>query len=250
MVASSTAFGYLLAHPSFSLNLSFSTVGVFFLACGAASINSIQEKVSDASYARTRNRPVASGKVSKKAAAIFALANTAIGLILLALCGNSLLPFFLGLAALTIYNFIYTPLKPISELSLLAGGISGALPPCIGWVAGQGNPFDPIIWAVMALFFLWQPPHFCLILLEYADDYRKKGRFTNLITRFSVARVKKIIAIWLLAFLSIILSLTILPGYLPHAIRLTLAAGGPVFVVIFLLYLFLCSSPRYERISL
>ena len=248
MVASSTAFGYLLVDPSFSLNLSFSTLGVFFLACGAASINSIQEKDSDASYTRTRNRPVASGKVSKKAASIFAFANIGVGLILLALCGDSLLPFFLGLAALIIYNCIYTPLKPLSELALLVGGISGALPPCIGWVSGQGDPFAPLIWAVMALFFLWQPPHFCLILLEYAEEYRKKDNFTNLITRFSVARVKNIIAIWLLAFLTIILSLTILPGVLPHSIRLTLATGGPVFVIIFLLYLFLCSTPRYKML--
>ncbi|MFT5726147.1 MAG: protoheme IX farnesyltransferase [Desulforhopalus sp.] len=246
MVAFSTLFGYFLIQPTVDLQLLKSFSGVFLLACGAASLNSIQEKVSDAAYKRTCRRPVATGQVSKHNASYFTAVNCVLGLMLLALCGNDLLPFFLGLAALIIYNFVYTPLKQFTEISLLAGGISGALPPAIGWTSGGGNIFDPLIWAVMALFFLWQPPHFCLILLEYAEDYRKKRQFTNLITRFSVARVKKIIAIWLLAFLTIVLSLTILPGYLSQSVRFALATGGPLFVALFLLHLFLCRAPRYK----
>lgn len=246
MVACSSAFGYLLAHPALSLNLLLSFFGVFFLACGAASINSVQEKDSDASYERTRNRPVATGEVSKMSATLFAFANCGVGLILLIFCANTLLPFFLGFTALGIYTLIYTPLKPLSEFALIPGGIAGALPPAIGWVSGQGALSAPLIWAVMALFFLWQPPHSCLILLEYSEDYRQKRRFKNLITLFSVARLKKIIAIWLLAFLTIILSLTILPGYLSQSVRLVLATGAPVFVAVFLLYLFLCRHPRYK----
>ena len=246
MVASSTLFGYFLIQPTFDLQLLQSFSGVFFLACGAASFNSIQEKTSDAAYKRTENRPVATGEISRKAAAFFAISNCAIGLILLLLCANNLLPFFLGLTALIIYNLIYTPLKQVSDLSLLLGGISGAIPPAIGWVSGGGDLSAPLIWAVMALFFLWQPPHFCLILLEYAEDYRKKQRFNNLITRFTIARVKNIIAIWLLAFLSTVLLLTLLPGYFSHSVRITLAAGGPIFVTLFLIHLFLSKTPRYK----
>jgi len=246
MVASSTFFGYFLVQPTVDLQLFKSFSGVFFLACGAASLNSIQEKASDAEYKRTCHRPVATGQVSKRKASYFTVVNCLLGLILLVLCGNNLLPFFLGVAALVIYNLIYTPLKQFTEISLLAGGISGALPPAIGWTSGGGNIFDPLIWAIMALFFLWQPPHFCLILLEYAEDYRKKRQFTNLITRFTVARVKKIIAIWLLAFLSIVLSLTILPGYLSQSVRFALATGAPIFVALFLLHLFLSRAPRYK----
>ena len=248
MVAASAGFGYFLVEPAGSLNLMLSFTGVFFLACGAASFNSFQEKESDAAYTRTCHRPVASGLISKQHAVYFAVTNCVIGLMLLVLCGNTLLPFLLGLTALSIYNLIYTPLKQVSEFSVLAGGISGAIPPAIGWTSGGGNLSDPLIWAVMALFFLWQPPHFCLILLEYAEDYRNKRQFTNLITRFSVSRVKKIIAIWLLAFLTILLSLTILPGYFSLSVRFILAAGGPVFVAVFLLYLFLNKNPHYKML--
>lgn len=248
MVGFSTALGYLLANPFFSLDLYMSSCGVFFLACGAASINSIQEKDADACYKRTRNRPVATGKVSPKAAALFAIINCTIGLSLLVFCGNALMPFFLGLAALGIYNVIYTPLKPISELAILPGTVSGVFPPFIGWISGHGQLFDPLIWTVMALFFLWQPPHFCLILLEYTEDGHQKHRFRNLVTRFTVKKVKKIIAIWLLAFLTIVLSLTALPGYLSQGIRFILAAGAPVFVTVFLIHLFLDKNPRYKML--
>jgi len=248
MVASSTSFGYLLAHPVFSQNLCFSTLGVFFLACGAASFNSVQEKDADAAYERTQNRPVASGQASMQTASLFAILNCVLGLTLLYFCGNNFLPLALGVASLIIYNLIYTPLKRISEFALIPGGISGALPPYIGWLSAGGEPSNPLILAVMALFFLWQPPHFCLILLEYAEDYRKKKRFQNLITRLTVGRVKRIIAIWLLAFLSVILLLTILPSFLSQGFRFTLALGGPAFIIGFLLYLFLCKTPRYKML--
>ena len=246
MVACSAAFGYFLARPAFSSDFLLNFFGVFFLACGAASFNSVQEKEADASYTRTRNRPIASGLISRKAASIFAVINCLLGLILLYFCAGNLLPMALGFVALVTYNLIYTPLKQVSEFALIPGGIVGAIPPYIGWTSAGGAPFAPLIWAVMALFFLWQPPHFCLILLQYAEDYRQKGNFTNLITRFSVSRVKKIIAIWLLSFLTIVLSLTVIPGFLSHTGRLILATGAPVFITGFLLYLFLNSNPRYK----
>ncbi len=248
MVASSSAFGYILTHPALSLNLILSTFGVFFLACGAASFNSVQEKDADAAYERTRNRPVASGQVSSQTASLFATLNCILGLLLLSFCGNNFLPLALGITSLIIYNLIYTPLKRVSEFALIPGGISGALPPYIGWLSGGGEPSNPLILAVMALFFLWQPPHFCLILLEYAEDYRKKKRFENLVTRFTVARVKRIIAIWLLGFLTVILFLTIVPSFLTQGIRFTLALGAPVFIAAFLLYLFLSKAPRYKML--
>lgn len=246
MVAASTAFGYLIAQPALNTQFILSFLGTFLLACGAASFNSIQEKDSDASYTRTCKRPVASGLISKQHATYFAVLNCTLGLLLLALIGNTLLPFFLGLAALIIYNFIYTPLKPYSEFALLPGGLSGALPPAIGWTSAGGQLGDPMILTVMALFFLWQPPHFCLILLEYADDYRKKGTFQNLITKIPADRVKRIIAVWLLAFLSVVLLLTILVHYLPQTVRFTLVACTPLFGAGFLFHLFRVKHPRYK----
>lgn len=248
MVSVSAGFGYLLTNPALSHNFWLTFFGVFFLACGAASFNSVQEKDADAAYERTKHRPVASEQVSIKTASLFATLNCALGLTLLYFCGNNFFPLALGIASLVIYNLIYTPLKRISEFALIPGGISGALPPYIGWLSAGGDPSNPLILAVMALFFLWQPPHFCLILLEYAEDYRTKKRFQNLVTKLTVARVKRIIAIWLLAFLSVILLLTILPSFLSQGFRFTLALGGPAFIIGFLLYLFLCKTPRYKML--
>lgn len=246
MVACSTAFGYLLTSPTFTLHFTYSFFGVFFLACGAASFNSIQEKDTDANYKRTCHRPVAMGTISSYHATIFSCICCGAGLLLLTFSGDNMLPFFLGLLALIIYNLVYTPLKTKSEFALIPGGLSGALPPYIGWISAGGAAFHPLIWAVMALFFLWQPPHFCLILLEYADDYRNKRSFHNLITKLSKKRVKRIIAVWLLAFLSTILLFTTLPEFLSTTARFTLAVGATIFVTLFLVHLFLSKSPKYK----
>jgi len=246
MVAFSSAFGYFLAQPTLNTQFILSFTGVFFLACGAASFNSIQEKESDAAYTRTCKRPVASGLISTQQATFFAIANCTLGLVLLTLCSATLLPFFLGLAAIIIYNFIYTPLKPYSEFALLPGGLSGSLPPAIGWTSGGGQLSDPMILTVMALFFLWQPPHFCLILLEYAEDYRKQSTFQNLITKIPADRVKRIIAVWFLAFLSVVLLLSILVHYLPQSVRFALVACTPLFGAGFLFHLFRVKHPRYK----
>lgn len=246
MVACSTAFGYLLARPSFNSHFTYSFLGVLFLACGAAAFNSIQEKDSDANYQRTCHRPVAKGVISSQHAVIFAIICCIAGLLLLALSGDNLMPFVLGVVSLIIYNLIYTPLKKQSSFALIPGGISGAIPPYIGWISGGGATFHPLIWAVMALFILWQPPHFCLILLEYADDYRQKRNAHNLITKLSKKRVKRIITVWLLAFLSILLLFTTLPDFLSTPARFALVIGALIFVSVFLAHLFHSKTPRYK----
>lgn len=246
MVGLSSGFGYFLAKPAFSPDLLLTTLAVFLLSCGAAAFNSLQEKETDAKYERTRHRPIVTGSISEQTALIFAITNCCAGSVILLLSGNTLVPFLLGLSALIIYNLVYTPLKPISEFALIPGGIAGALPPYIGWTSGGGYLFEPMIWGVMALFFLWQPPHFCLILLEYASEYQGKHNLKNLITRFSANRIKKIIAIWLLSFMCTVLFLTVLPGFLPQSARVILVITAPVFVLLFLLHLFQSSSPRYR----
>ena len=248
MVSCSAGFGYFLASALFSQELLYSFVAVFFLSCGAATFNSIQEKEFDAKYERTRNRPIVTGSISERTALIFAIGSCFIGGAILLVSANTLMPFLLGLFALIIYNLIYTPLKSVSEFALIPGGIAGAIPPYIGWISGGGLPYEPLIWGIMALFFLWQPPHFCLILLEYAHEYEKKHTIKSLMSRFSANRVKKIIAIWLLSFTCTVLFLTVLPGFLPQPARITLVIMAPTFVILFLLHLFQSRSPHYKML--
>lgn len=246
MVGLSTAFGFHLYGQPAWVALAAAAVGVFLLACGAAALNSIQEKEYDATFERTRTRPLVTGALTVSEAYVAAAIAIGGGLSLLWLCCDSTVPMLLGITALVVYNGIYTPLKPYTEFSLIPGGISGALPPLIGWHAAGGSLTDPLIWAVMALFFLWQPPHFCLILLEYRNDRRKQKPYLNLATRFSTPRVKKIISIWLFSFTTVVLFFTWLPGLLSPPAKLALALAAPLFLTVFLYHLHVHQRPRYK----
>jgi protoheme IX farnesyltransferase len=104
----------------------------------------------------------------------------------------------LGLLAVLWYNGLYTPLKQKSAFAAIAGALVGAIPPILGWVSGEGNILDSKIWGVALFFFIWQVPHFWLLLLDFSRDYDKAG-LPSITKIFSTAQIKRIIFIWLLA---------------------------------------------------
>jgi protoheme IX farnesyltransferase len=112
--------------------------------------------------------------------------------------GSNLLALFLGLLNLIWYNVIYTPLKKISSLAIIPGSLIGAIPPMVGWVAGGGNIFDPQINLIAFFFFLWQIPHFWLLLLLFDKDYQKAG-FPTLTETFSKIQLSRITFMWVTA---------------------------------------------------
>lgn len=246
MVSLSAAFGYLIVSPVVTSGLLLMTGGVFFLACGAAGLNSIQERVSDGAFTRTQNRPLVTGALSVQTALVIVGCCIFSGSLLLFLCSPSLIPLSIGVLTLVIYNGVYTPLKPLSEFALILGGISGALPPLIGWVAAGGVFGDPVILIIMALLFLWQPPHFLLIVLAHKNEYRKRQVFSNLIQRVSPLKVKKIIAVWLSAFITLVFFLGTVPGLLNHSTKTVLFTVTPIFLFLFLIHLFTSKAPRYK----
>lgn len=248
MVGFSAGFGYILANPRLTPELILCGLGIFLLSCGAATFNSIQERDLDRRYARTRNRPLVTGRLSVTAAACFGATSCLPGLAMLRGAGENLLPVALGLTALLLYNCIYTPLKQITPFALIPGGIAGALPPYIGWICARGTLFHPLIWGVMGLLFLWQPPHFCLVLLEYAGEYRVHRTFKTLVTLFPVEKVKRIIAVWLLSFTCTVLFLASLPGLMPQPARLVMVIAAPLFLLVFLYKLFFDNAPRYRKL--
>jgi len=101
-----------------------------------------------------------------------ALASVA-GIAVLALTVN-ILTAWLSTLSLASYLFLYTPLKRINSLSTLAGAISGALPPMLGWTAARGR-VEPAALALFFLLFLWQIPHFLAIAWKYRDQYGAAG---------------------------------------------------------------------------
>ncbi|HRI21886.1 MAG TPA: protoheme IX farnesyltransferase, partial [Panacibacter sp.] len=156
------------------------------LVTGSANaINQASEKDTDALMKRTSKRPVAAGRMSAGEAYIFAFVAGISGVWTMYYFFNLSSALLSGFS-LFLYAYIYTPLKKVSSVSVLVGGLPGALPCLIGWVAAT-NLFSPFVsvegtnisnaggWALFGLQFLWQFPHFWAIAWISHNDYSKAG---------------------------------------------------------------------------
>jgi protoheme IX farnesyltransferase len=147
--------------------------GTALVAGGAAVLNQVYERDTDALMRRTRMRPLPDGRVPAADARIFGLALAACGLALLAARAN-LIAAALAAATLAVYLIVYTPMKRRSPFATLIGAVPGALPPLIGWTASHGS-LSMGGAALFAIVFLWQIPHFMAIAWLYREDYGKAG---------------------------------------------------------------------------
>ncbi|MEZ5195038.1 MAG: protoheme IX farnesyltransferase [Bacteroidales bacterium] len=144
-----------------------------------------------------KDRPIPSGRISAGSALIFSLALTIIGSILI-YAGSGMLAMQLGILALIWYNAIYTPLKKKTAFAVIPGSVIGALPPMVGWVAGGGDLADPRALIIAFFFFIWQVPHFWLLLLKYGKEYEKAG-YPSLTSIYSEKQIKYTTFIWTMA---------------------------------------------------
>jgi protoheme IX farnesyltransferase len=174
VVATSAAGYYLGGPPSADLALMAQAVaGTALVAGGAAVLNQVYERDTDALMRRTRLRPLPDGRVSPADARLFGYGLTIAGLVLLATRANWLAA-VLALATVFIYLVIYTPMKLLTPLSTLVGAVPGALPALIGWTAAHGSIAAGGA-TLFAIVFLWQIPHFMAIAWLYREDYGKAG---------------------------------------------------------------------------
>jgi protoheme IX farnesyltransferase len=165
---------YMGSHGATAYGLMVNTVlATALLASGAAALNQVLEREFDAKMQRTQDRPLPSGRMSPEAALLIGGACAVGGLAYLALAVN-LLTAFLGAITLCTYLLVYTPLKRVTTLNTVIGAIPGALPPLMGWTAA-GNGITAPGWALFALLFFWQLPHFLAIAWMYREDYQKAG---------------------------------------------------------------------------
>lgn len=175
MVVFSSVVGYLLV-PGIGFNL-VKVLTLFaggLLVSGAANtINQLLEKETDKLMARTAVRPLPAGRMSETEAIILAVVTGVSGLVILAL-GFNLLCAGLSLLSLVLYGFVYTPWKKWNSLAVLVGAVPGALPLLIGW-AGGANEIGNGGWALFAIQFLWQFPHFWAIAWIGHKDYTRAG---------------------------------------------------------------------------
>lgn len=150
------------------------TLGIGFMAGGAAAVNHVMDRQIDARMARTHRRPLPQGKVSATQALIFAGLVSMAGMLILTLLVNQLTA-WLTLAALVGYAVIYTVLlKRATPLNIVIGGIAGAAPPLLGWVAITGVVEADSLLLVLIIF-AWTPPHFWALCIHKKDDYARAG---------------------------------------------------------------------------
>lgn len=245
LVAFSALFGYILAPDQIYYSGMLTFAGVFSLACGAASLNSLQEYKSDRLMERTRDRPLAKGILAPAQALLQARLLLLCGFIILYAASNSIYPVIAGVCAVIIYNFIYTPLKNSTIWALVPGAICGALPPYIGWLAGNGFVLSPVILTVFALFAVWQIPHFWLILLANRSDYLA-SKYPNLIQLLSERSLQLVSVVWLLSALTIVQNLVALLNYLPDRVRWIISIFSVAVFIIFCAQMFFSKSPAYR----
>src|SRR5271170_1841084 len=148
-------------------------LGTLLVAGGTGTLNQFLERSFDAQMRRTARRPLASERLTSSHVLWFGISLSMAGTVYLAVAVNALTS-LLAIVTLLSYLFLYTPLKRKTPLCTLVGAFPGAVPPLIGWAAARGR-LDPEAWALYAIVFLWQLPHFMAIAWMYREDYVRAG---------------------------------------------------------------------------
>ncbi len=193
----SASTGYLVFRRTLDPGILSASMGVLLLALGACALNQVQDRRLDARMTRTRRRPIPRGAVTARGAFAFAVLLILGGFLILLLL-HTLSAALLGLSAVAWYNGVYTHLKRVWAFAVVPGALIGALPPAIGWAAAGGDPGDPRVVALAFFFFIWQVPHFWLLLFLHGRDYEEAG-LPSLTLLFGRRQLASLTFIWMLA---------------------------------------------------
>jgi protoheme IX farnesyltransferase len=152
----------------------FGIVGIALVAGSAAVVNHIADAEIDARMARTRSRPVATGRVDLKSGVVFSALLGISGMLVLYFLVNPLTA-WLNLASWVGYGLVYTLfLKRATPQNIVIGGLFGAAPPLFGWAAVT-NSIEPGALLLVLIIFAWTPPHFWALALDRKEDYESAG---------------------------------------------------------------------------
>jgi protoheme IX farnesyltransferase len=176
LIVFTAVIGMFLASPGLPPlgALIFGTLGIAMSAGAAAAINCLVEYKLDALMGRTRGRPLPMGRLTPQQALIFAAVLGGIGLAILLELVNPL-TMWLTLGTFLGYAVIYTVvLKPRTPQNIVIGGLSGAMPPVLGWAAVTGELSSDAL-QLLLIIFIWTPPHFWALALYRRREYAKAG---------------------------------------------------------------------------
>jgi protoheme IX farnesyltransferase len=197
------------------------TIGVGLMSSSAAALNHIIDHRIDAIMARTKNRPLPTGKVSLRAAWIFAWILAVVGFATLYFGVNTITALLTTLAAIG-YSVVYSLyLKRATSQNIVIGGLSGAMPPLLGWTAVTGR-LDPESWLLVLIVFTWTPAHFWALCLHRYNEYKLSG-FPMLPVTHGIPLTKNNIVFYSL--------LTIAASLMPYAIGMS----GQLYLITVLL---------------
>jgi protoheme IX farnesyltransferase len=194
-------------------------------AGGANALNHYLDRDIDGRMSRTRNRPVAVGRVRPQDALIFGIALNVVAMVILTTWVNALSA-GLTLSATLFYALVYTKgLKRTSPHNIVIGGAAGAIPPMVGWVAVTGHVGLPALY-MFAIVFFWTPPHFWALALLLKDDYARAG-VPMLPVVAGTVQTKKAIFLytWLVAAVTVMFAASGSVGWVYLATSTILGAG-------------------------
>lgn len=248
-IALSTLFGAIVAAGRPTLEIVPVVLGVLLVACGGATLNSLQERTLDGTMRRTRERPLPAGQISAREALWQAVLLIAAGILLQAVACKEVWPLLLTATAVVFYNGVYTPMKSRSILAIVPGLISGALPPYIGWIGGGGEflAFPAVL--LIFLLILWQVPHFHLILLANKEDYHASPH-PHLLRRLSEAGLRRLFIPWVGALACVMMMFAVLPQAMTNSCRVAVVANALLLVLCFLRLGRIATEKRYRYLFL
>jgi len=203
-------------------------LGIGLSSSGASVYNNWYDRNIDGHMRRTNKRPLPSGRISAKGDFVFATCLTITAVLVMALFVNILSAVLTALAVLA-YSWLYTTLKRRTPLATEIGGISGALPPLIGWSAVRGGiGFEAVLLA--AILFFWQPPHFWHLAIRHNKDYTAAG-----IPTLPSAAGEEITKLKVLQYVAALLPVSMLPyitGVFGNIYMATVSMLGLIYFVI------------------
>jgi protoheme IX farnesyltransferase len=176
LIVFTAVIGMFLAVPGLppAGSLLFGSLGIALVAAAAAAVNCLIEREIDAKMARTRARPLPAGSTTPRQTLILAAVLGGAGLLCLYFGANPL-TMWLTLATFLGYAVIYTVvLKPLTPQNIVIGGLSGAMPPVLGWSAVTGSVSSNAL-LLLLIIFAWTPPHFWALALYRKHEYAKAG---------------------------------------------------------------------------
>jgi len=185
-----------LVSEKISINLIFPLVAIFLIACGASVLNQFQERKQDAMMNRTKDRPIPSGRLSPQKSLWISIVLLVSGLGIL-ITKHYWVCFILGIINILWYNGLYTWLKRKSAFAVVPGAISGIIPVFMGSTTAGGTLQNPPTLLLALFLFIWQIPHFWLLMLKYGDEYRLAG-FPVMTDIFNINQFKNIILAWMI----------------------------------------------------